>query len=298
MTDSPTVRYQKLSSTDAFIVFDLEGAPAVGTTRLARKILRDGAELLARSTTYSFASFGIRMVGGSAGINAEGDDRDPAVASYVDEVKDLVSSGQWATDPGLGLTEADLAPLRIEDKRPPELWTDGLAPRLTAVGAVAAAGALGGGDLAGVTCGVAGAGPEVDALGGAVADAGGSLVQGGPDVECDVLFLAGKAGMLDHEAAELVRAKTVVPLTPVPVTTRAHAVLSQAGRIHVPDFLAIAGPLLHAHGAGGRAPADEIASVVSELSGVGAGLWMAAVERAEAFLRSWSDELPFGRPLA
>jgi hypothetical protein len=113
-----------------------------------------------------------------------------------------------------------------------------------------------------------------------------------------VLFLAGRTGMLDHEAAEGVRAKTVVPLTPVPVTARAHAVLSQSGRIHVPDFLSIAGPLLHAHGTGDRPPADEIAAVVSELAGTGAGLWMAAVERAEAFLRGWADELPFGRPLA
>ena len=28
------------------------------------------------------------------------------------------------------------------------------------------------------------------------------------------------------------------------------------------------------------------------------GLWMAAVTRAEDFLRTWQDELPFGRPLA
>ena len=298
MTDSPTVQYQKLSSTDAFILFDLDDVPAVGTTRLARKILRDGAELLARSTTYTFASFGIRMAGGSAGINAEGDDRDPAVASYVDEVKELVASGRWATDPGLGLTEADLAPLRIEDKRPQELWTSDLAATLTASGAVSAAGALGEGDLGGVTCGVAGSGPAVDALGTAVADAGGSLVEGGPDVDCDVLFLAGRAGMLDHEAAEGVRAKTIVPLTPVPITARAHAVLAQSGRIHVPDFLSIAGPLLHAHGSGDGAPADQIASVVGELAGAGAGLWMAAIERAEAFLRSWAEALPFGRPLA
>ena len=291
------MKYQKLSSTDAFIVFDLDDVPAVGTTRLARKILRDGAELLARSTTYAFASFEIRMSGGSAGINAEGDDRDAAVAGYVDDVKELVSSGRWATDPGLGLTEHDLAELRIVDTRPRELWTDGLADRLTAEGAVAAAGAVRDG-LAGATCAVAGSGPVVDHLRTSVAGAGGSMVDGGSDAACDVLFLAGKTGMLDHDAAAEVQAGVVVPLTPVPVTARAHAVLSQAGRIHVPDFLSTAAPLLRAHAADGGDPVDRVATVVDDLSAARAGLWMAAVERAEAFLLSWQDELPFGRPLA
>ena len=74
MPDSETVKIHKLESTDAFIAFDLDDAPSVGITRLARKVLQDGAQLLARSTTYSFASFGIQMGGGSAGINAAGDD--------------------------------------------------------------------------------------------------------------------------------------------------------------------------------------------------------------------------------
>ena len=291
------MKYQKLSSTDAFIVFDLDDAPAVGTTRLARKILRDGAELLARSTTYAFASFELQMGGGSAGINAEGDDRDAAVASYVDEVKELVSSGRWATDPGLGLTEDDLAELRIADTRPRALWTDGLADALTAQGAVAAAGAARDG-LAGATCAAVGTGPVLDQLRPAVAEAGASMVDGGVDATCDVLFLAGKAGMLDHDAAAQVQADVVVPLTPVPVTARAHAVLSQAGRIHVPDFLSTAAPLLHAHATDGADPVDRVAAVVAELSTAEAGLWMAAVLRAEDFLRSWQDELPFGRPLA
>lgn len=292
------MKYQKLSSTDAFIVFDLDDAPAVGTTRLARKILRDGAELLARSTTYTFASFGIRMGGASAGINAEGDDRDPAVASFVGEVKELISTGQWATDPGLGLTEDDLSPLRIEDKRPPELWADGFAETLTARGAVAAAGAVRSGGLGGTTCAVVGAGALVDATRRAVEEAGATVVDGGIDATCDVLFLSGRTGMLDHELAETVDAAVVVPLTPVPVTARAHAVLSQAGRIHVPDFLSIAAPLLHAHDPSAFDPVERVAGSVSELAGVEAGLWMAAVERAEEFLRSWRDELPFGRPLA
>ncbi len=292
------MQFHKLSSTDAFIVFDLGDAPAVGTTRLARKILRDGAELLARSTTYSFATFGIRMGGASAGINAEGDAVDPAVASFMDEAKELVSTGRWVTDPGLGLTEADLAPLRIEDQRPPALWIDGLADQLTARGAVGAAGAARPGGLAGATAAVVGAGPVVDAATGLLDTAGVTVAGTAIDVECDVLFLAGKAGMLDHEAAGSVRADIVVPLTPVPVTARAHAVLVGADRVHVPDFCAIAAPLLHAHDPEGGDPVQRVTESVAELAGEGTGLWMAAARRAEAFLRTWQDELPFGRPLA
>lgn len=292
------MKIHKLSSTDAFIAFDLEDVPAAGVTRLARKVLQDGAQLLARSTTYSFASFGVRMCGASAGINAEGEGRDPAVAAFVDEAKDLVAGGRWVTDPDLGLTEADLSQLRIEDKRPAELWTDGLGHALTAKGAVAAAGAAREGGLSGATCAVVGSGPVADAARTEIEAAGGTLVDGGVDAEADVLFLAGKAGMLDHDAAADVQASLVVPLTPVPVTARAHAVLSKAGRVHVPDFLAIATPLLHAHANDVEDPVAAVADKVASFAGEGTGMWMAAVTAAEDFLGTWQDELPFGRPLA
>lgn len=292
------MKIHKLSSTDAFIAFEFEDAPAAGVTRLARKVLQDGAQLLARSTTYSFASFGIRMGGGSAGINAEGENRDAAVAAFVGEAKDLVADGRWVTDPGLGLEEADLAQLRIEDRRPAELWTDGLADALAARGAVAAAGALREGGLSGAGCAIAGGGPVAQAARDEVQSAGGNIVDGGVDAEADVVFLAGKAGMLDHEDAETVRASIVVPLTPVPVTARAHAVLSAAERIHVPDFLTIAAPLLHAHADDVDDPVAAVADKVAGFAAEGTGMWMAAVAAAEDFLRTWRDELPFGRPLA
>lgn len=292
------MKFHKLSTTDAFIAFDLDDAPAVGVTRLARKVLQDGAAILARSTTYSLASFGIQMGGGSAGINAEGDDVDPAVASFVDETKELVSSGRWATDPGLGLTEDDLAPLRIEDRRPPELWTGSLGPQLIALGAIGAARAVRGEELSGASATLVGTGATVDAARLALDRDGVTITGGDVDAECDLLFLAGKTGMLDHEQAATVRAGMIVPLTPVPVTARAHAVLTKAGRIHLPDFLTIAGPLLHAHDTTDTEPVDRVAEVAAELAPEGTGLWLAAAQRAEDFLRTWQDELPFGRPLA
>lgn len=291
------MRIHKLTSTDAFIAFDLDDAPAVGVTRLARKVLRDGAELLARSTTYAFASFGIEAGGASAGINAEGDARDEAVAAFLDEVKDLVSDGRWATDPGVGLREADLAPLRVVDQRPAELWSEGLAATLTGEGAVAAAGAARDGGLDGATVAIAGTGPIADAARAAAEAAGATVADGDSiDTEADVLFVAGKAGVVGHEGAATVRAGVVVPLTPVPLTARAHAVLGQAGAVHVPDFLATAAPLLH--GRGVDDPVAAVADKVGSYAPKGAGMWMAAVEDAEAFLQTWRTSLPFGRPLA
>lgn len=292
------MKLHKLSSTDAFVAFDLDDAPSAGITRLARKVLQDGAKLLARSTTYSFASFGIRMGGGSAGINAEGDGRDAAVAEFVGEVTDFVRDGRWVTDPGLGLSESDLAPLRIVDSRPPELWTDGEAATLTARGAVAAAAACRGGSLDGASVAVVGGGPVVDAVRSALDGAGATVAGTDLDTDADVLFVAGKAGAVDHEAAWTVQAKVVVPLTPVPITARAHAELTKAGIVHVPDFLSIAAPLLAAHEPSAGDPVDRVAAAVAEFAPAGTGLWSAAVERAETFLATWQDELPFGRPLA
>lgn len=292
------MRIHKLSSTDAFIAFDLDDAPAAGVTRLARKVLQDGAELLARSTTYAFASHGIQMGGGSAGINAEGDDRDPAVAAFVDEVRPLVAEGRWVTDPALGLSEADLAPLREAAPRPAELWSDGAAATLTAQGAVAAAGAVRDGGLTGATCAVVGGGPVADAARTEIAAAGATVADGAElTTDADVVFVAGKAGVVDHEAVPSIRAAILVPLTPVPVTARAHAELVRSGRVHVPDFLSTAAPLLRAH-AEDADPAATVAAKVASLAPKGTGMWMAAVEEAEAFLLTWRDELPFGRPLA
>jgi glutamate dehydrogenase/leucine dehydrogenase len=287
------VQVQKLSSTDGFIAFDLGDAPAVGVVRLAPKVLRDGAELLARSTTYAAASFGLQVGGGSAGLNAKPDGRDAAVAAFLDEVRPLVEEGRWLPAPGNGITTEDLAPLPRAEAR------TALADATAAgEGAVAAAmGALG--SLEGRRLAVVGAGPAADA---AVASAttNGAEVQAGAgiDAEADALLVAGKAGILEHDLAATVRAKVVVPLSPAPVTARALAILGRAGAIVVPDFLSTAAPLLAAVAPDGGDPVLRVHDAVAAVAGEGTGMWMAAVAQAEAHLGSWQDALPFGRPLA
>ena len=107
------MKVDKLSGTDGFVVYDLrDAATGVGIVRLAPKVLRDGAELLARSVTYAFASFGVAGHGGASGaVNAKPEAREDAVAAFVDEVRDRAEAGSLTLAPGTGLTEADLAPL-------------------------------------------------------------------------------------------------------------------------------------------------------------------------------------------
>lgn len=284
----------KLTSTDAFIAFDLGDAPAVGVVRLAPKVLRDGAELLARSTTYAMASFGLQMGGGSAGINAKPDGRDAALAAFLEEVAPLVESGRWLPGPGVGIAPDDLAALGRAEER-------AVAFDQTAAGESAVAAALGAlGALDGTQVAIVGNGPICEAAAASAAANGATpLPQAAMDAEADVLLVAGKAGVLEHDLAATVRARVVVPLTPVPVTARALAVLGRAGVVVVPDFLSTAAPVLTAVAAAGDDAAMlRVHDAVAALAGEGTNLWMAAVTKAEDHLRTWQDALPFGRPLA
>lgn len=279
---------EKLSGTDGFVVVDLDDATtSVGVVRLAPKVLRDGAELLARTVTYAFAAFGVSGHGGASGaINAKPEARDEAIAAFVDEVRAPAESGALVLTPGVGLTDEDLAPLG---------WATPDAG-LTAEGALAAAKVAG--PLDWRTAAVVGPGPVAEAASAQLTAAGATVAEARFDAPCDVLFVAGKAGVLDHATAEGVQASLVVPLTSVPVTARALAVLKRAGRTVVPDFLSTAAPLLAAHDPAGGDPVQRVRDTTIALAEAGDGMWLAAVDRAEAHLATWTDAKPFGRPLA
>lgn len=284
---------QKLESTNGFIVFDLADAPAVGVVRLAPKVLRDGATLLARSTTYALASFGLQAGGGSAGLNAGPDERATAIEAFTAEVTPLVESRRWLPGAGVGVDETDLAVLPHAEQR---------AAAFDAVrqahGAVAAADAALGG-IGGARVAISGGGPVAAAAAEALGTSDAPVTTGAALTEdCDVLFVAGKAGFVDHEAAVGVAARLLVPLTPVPVTARALALLGRRDCVVVPDFLSTAAPVVGALDPDGGDPVERVRAAVADLAGSGPGMWMAAVEQAEAHLRSWLDDLPFGRPLA
>jgi hypothetical protein len=285
------VRIQKLETTDAFITFDLDSAEtAVGIARLAPKILLDGAEMLARSNTYALASFGLKVGGASAGINAKPEARADAIKAFEVEVAPLVAKGALVLYPGNGLSNEDLAPLGERPVSPD--------PALVADGCVAAAAAVLG-DRSRKTIAIEGGGPVADAATAALAAAGATAVDGGVGAAAALLLVAGKSGVIDHDVAATVQAEAIVPLTPLPVTAKAYAVLSAAGVVYVPDFLALATPLLARFDEGATdKPVDRVRASVEELAGEGVNLWRAAITKAEAFLSTWQDALPYGRPLA
>lgn len=281
------VQVHTLDTTDAFYALDLADAPtSVGVVRLAPKILADGAELLARATTFTFATFGVRAGGVSAGINAKPDGRDAAIAAFCEAMAPLASEGRVHLSAGTGLGADELAPLGCET------LDDGLAAR----GAAVAAAAFGHGSAAV-------AGPTADDWDDRVApwwtEAGGTWAgAAGLDADVDVLFVAGRAGFVDDAAASGVTARVVVPLTPVPVTAKAYAVLGRAGARFVPDAVSCAAPLLAIADPGGGDPVERVARLAAELAAEGGDPWRDAVARAETFLATWQRSLPFGRPLA
>jgi glutamate dehydrogenase/leucine dehydrogenase len=309
--------------------------------RSAPKILQGGAEMLARSVTYSFAVFGMQAGGASAGVNAKPEDRAAAVAAFAEEAAGIEG---LVLDAGRGVEEADLAPLRAKDPRPGVLHevhdSSTGSDELVAAGALAAAGAAAGG-LDGKRVAIEGFGPtglalarqaaaegativavaagsgtalqpegfDAGALGEAWAAQGEALTKslGGEQkpawavwgADADVIFAGSKAGAMTHEGAAYVKARTVVPIGPVPITAKSLAVLGRAGVAYLPDFVTVAAPLLV--GTGGVDPLEapgHIAALVTELGAHPDGLFLGCCRQAEEFLRSWQPELPFGRPLA
>jgi hypothetical protein len=287
------VRIQKLETTDAFVVWDLDGAArSVGIARLAPKILQEGAEMLARSVTYSFAAFGVKASGASAGINAKPEGRDAAVEAFVTELAPLAAAGTLVLHAGSGLQDADLVPVTRSDVA--ALADDELTAHSAVVATEATIGSLDGKSVA-----VAGTGTLADAAAIALGDRGAEVVDDGLDIPADALLVAGKSGMITHEVAEGVKAGVVVPLTPLPITAKAYAVLRRAGVTYLPDFVALAAPLLAAcDSQDATDPVERVRATVTELAPSGPDAWLVAVGMAEAFLSTWQEALPFGRPLA
>lgn len=324
---------QTLDGTDAFIVTDLPDAPATGVVRVARKVLASSATDLARSITYTFATFEMQRGGASAGVNAEGDAVPAAQEAFVTAVAPLVEGGLHL-DAGKGFDPAALAPLAEVDSRN----ALGGSPAVTAAGVVAAIEAALG-PLDGRTVAVEGvdAGPVPAAVAAAVVARGATIVAassasaavfntdgidptaltGQPLADlgetdkavklwgaaADVLVCGSKPGVLTHMGTPFVRATALVPWGPVPVTTKALLDLEKAGVTVVPDFISGAGGLLAGYLDGDEAAVtaavqERIAGVVGELKGHAEGAFLGACYRAEDFLRTWQDKLPFGRPLA
>jgi hypothetical protein len=297
------VHITKLTTADAFVVVDLDGADhATGIVRWAKKILPDGAVNLARHVTYAAAVLELQVSGASAGINSDPDGRAAAIGAFAGEVAPMTVR----LDPGKGVEPDDLEALAVTDDRSP-LYRE-LHDRLIAAGAVAALRAERGGGLDGLTVATEAHVPGVAELSATLEAAGATVASVAPgtlDAACDVLCVGSKSGVVDHENVESVKATTILPVAPLPITARGLATARRAGIAVLPDFVSLAGPLLAAWPEPGAdaesitaAAEARISSVVTEVLDHVDGPLLGACELAERFLLTWRDELPFGRPIA
>ena len=300
-----------LETTDGFVVRDFDDCPATGVVRRARKILGSSASDLARSASYTFAAFEMQRSGASGGINAEGDAAGPALDAFLAELEPKAAAGELHLFAGKGLTPRELAPLTtaagLNDLAGSE--------RATTAGVVAAASWALGGSLDGKRVAIeqSPASPAPADLADSIAAVGGTVVEvpgleakpwmiWGADV--DVIVAGTKPGTLNHQGAEFVKAKALVPWGPIPFTTKAVATLLKKGEtVVVPDFVSAGGALVAGYLSGDEGEVLEeivsrVALILTEVGGHEDGPLLGACYRAEAFMSTWQQTLPFGRPLA
>jgi hypothetical protein len=301
--DSPTVTMRKLTSTDGFVVIDLDDAPtAVGIVRSAPKVLVDGVTWLARSETYRYAFFGRKVSGASAAVNAPVDAKAEAISSFATEL----AEDSFATvhlSAGRGISADDLAGLRSRDPRPEAWWSDRDA--LTAAGIVAAADQASGG-LSGRTVAI----ETFDSMTSSLVDlfrtAGATVVE--PDVsedanavlhaDVEILVAGSKVGLIGHANADNVKARILVPSGPMPVTAKALAAFERASVVVLPDFVTTSGHLAAWPVDGSSTDAAAlVGDAIAQIIDAPNGPLLGACEVAEAFLESWAA-VPFGRPIA
>jgi hypothetical protein len=327
------VRIHKLTSTDAFVVFDLDGASsATGPVRAGDKILASSATEFARCTTYAYASLGVQRSGASAGINTSEASRAEAISKFVAEIESLTVDGTFLPDHSKVVTADDLASLRSNDPRV-AIDDDALIARagldaLDALGidladgrvaiegfapsSLPLVGMLAGQDARIVAVGTA-AGTATNSAGFDAGELSQLMTAHGDDcvthlggdtlpanrifgVDADVLFVGSRLGALNDRSAPFVKARTVVPTAPSPVTAKGFAILQHANITIIPDFIVMAAPLAAAWQTGD--PTAAVAGIVHDIVDDDEDLYLAACYRAEAFLRTWCDKLPFGRPFA
>lgn len=137
-----------------------------------------------------------------------------------------------------------------------------------------------------------------------------AALDGGPagqvlGVDAETLFCGSKLGLIDHDVAASLSHRVVVPVGAVPVTAKGLAVAMRRDIVVLADFLTTSGPLHAFRPAEGASPDDlrraaeqHVSSLTEELASHAEGPLIGACMRAEEYLRTWREALPFGRPLA
>ena len=125
------------------------------------------------------------------------------------------------------------------------------------------------------------------------------------DERVDVVFAGSRMGVVHHGVAEGLGCRALVPSGRLAFTSKALAVCRRTGIAAVPDFVALAGSTVAAWSSTDTGDDEVRAEIAGTVAAVMAdtlesedGPFLGACYAAEAFLATWQDELPFGRPLA
>lgn len=278
----------KLETVDGYTIVDVEGAARlVGPIRSAKKVLQRTTTDLVRHATYACAAHGLDAVGAAAALNHDraGDDQSP-IAAFADELATWAEANNFVGAANLGLGADEVGPTLSP--------TVANADDMTAASAAACIP-----DRA--TTVVIASDIEESALALALGEASVTVeadLSAALTSEAEVVFVRGKTGVLNHEVLQDTNVKTIIGLQPLTTTARGLAVAGRAGAIIVPDFISAAGPVLAALGQSAEEIAANTKAVLEALTGHGVDLFVAASEHAETHLRTMTDTLPFGRPLA
>ncbi len=278
----------KLETVDGYTLVDVEGAARlVGPVRSAKKVLQRTTTDLVRHATYACAVHGLDAVGAAAALNHDrtGDDQSP-IAAFADELATWAEANNFVGAAGLGLGADEVGPT---------LSTN--AANADDVTAAAAAACV----PDGAKTMVIASDIEESALALALGDASVTVetdLAAALSSEADVVFVRGKTGVLNHEVLADANVKTIVGLQPLTTTARGLAVAGRAGAIIIPDFISAAGPTLAALGHSTDEISEMTARSLDALDSHDTNMFIAACEHAETHLRTMTETLPFGRPLA
>lgn len=121
-------------------------------------------------------------------------------------------------------------------------------------------------------------------------------------VEADVFVPLPTLRSVSDRSATMLRTGAILPSGEQPVAPKALAELRRRGIVALPDTVALAGPAIvgRVDGPDAEAALAEVDRRVADIMAAAAhedGPLLGSFELAEEFLRTWRDELPFGRPL-
>ena len=122
--------------------------------------------------------------------------------------------------------------------------------------------------------------------------------------DLDAIFVGSKPGAMSGDGAKSTSDTPIIATSAAAISSKALAILRKNGAPVAPDFLTRVGPMLAwwapeeaTHDALRDSATATVNQLLGEITDHEDGAFMAACYKAEAFMESWQEKRPFGRPL-